>query len=358
MDEGLATSLLTLFSRERLVEPCEELVYTHLPRILAGSLAKEWHLAPLVAVYMSLGRIRDAIKVFDRIQYAVSVPSSSSNGSTEPSYRTFLEGLKTADQTTRALLAIEELLDGKKSAQREQLKEIPIQLVNAVLAACNQHSLSSEVLQLSNAVFKPKPDTPLILPDIETFNILLASCLPPPPTPPPASPTELFHLLPPLPAAEIGFSDLQAAEGLLETLKTDFRHLTPNEATYETIIDVYLRAEGDAWDLAFYYLEEMKHFDIMPSPFVYIEFMERQLNELDILRGRLDESEGEEARSILAMQAKQDHRIDLTLQEMAALGYLGVESGSGVSAQVLNRTMRHRIGDIRIRNIRQAAYRR
>ena len=341
LDEGLAIGLLNLFSRYALVEACEELVKTHLRPILAGSPIREWHLSPLLAAYMSVGRLVDAIRVFEEIKNAVISPLSSVGVYAEPSYRLFLEGLKTAQQSLRASTMLEEILDDMPA--RIGQSKLPIQLVNAVLSACNRHSLPQDFRRLSLRIFKSAPASAGPKIDIDTFNILLANCLPI------ANAGGLSDL-------DRIYSDTSAAEALIKTLKSDFTHLSPNETTYETTIQVYLQAEGESWDLAYNYLEEMKHFNIKPSSNIYIAFLHRQLDEVQNLRDALDDSNEEQAKSILASQAKQDHRITILLQEMAVLGYLGGRSRNGFTRQVLDRVTRDRIGLNRIERIIEGSF--
>lgn len=354
-DEGLATQLLGLFSRHRKLELCERLVRKTLPSILTDTTLREWHLAPLCAMYISASRWEDALKVFSEIQARnaehgwVGPPNTTRRKALlsplAPSYTCFLDGMTTLEEVKAGHSRLLSMLDFENlghTSEAASALQVPIELVNAVLRACLAHGLIDEMRDIESAIFRlaatGSQTSPS--PDIVTFNTLFAASLPLETSNPPGA-----HSI------TVSGEEISHAQRLMEVLKQDFVHLQPNAGTYAALTEAYVRGPEETWDLAFDYLEEMKHFDIAPPAKIYLAILNR------LVTPPPGSTESGDA-AIQAQVQVEDERITYLLQEMAVLGYLGSGSRKDARRSVLSRDMRNIVGEARIDNILKSMYKR
>jgi hypothetical protein len=338
LDEGVIVSALNLFSAHGFLDECELLVNQVLPTLLQTVPLKEWHLTPLLASYMAAGHLEEAVHTYERIYQENTREFKPQSGKpvvvAQPNFRAFAEGLKTPEQALQAVQTLKKMLENRKHPP-------PIQLVNGIIHACQEHQLLDAITELSEVLFQDPSSTLAASIDISTFNTLLSACVPP-------IPSRLFPSL----DKNVPQSDIERAESLLTHLRSGaFLRLTPNKATYEHLIDIYLYAPfgSPTWELAFDYLEEMKHYNILPSPFVYVGLLTRLLQERNAAQ--------ELARGIAVPpetpESDNDKRIELVLQEMAALGYLGGNDPHARTHSVLSRIIRSRIGTAPLKRVNE-----
>ena len=334
LNEGLAVSLLNLFSKYRRVELCEKIVRSTLPNIMKDFPIREWHLAPLVTAYTATGRMEDAIRVFAEIRDANIQQSTLRRYQSPiaPSYTAFLDAFASADDVQRGMESLNRILDADTGDVR-----VPVELVNAVLKACVLFGLTPELRSLDKRIFNAYAEEPstAVIPDITTFNILLSANLPLETSNPPGA-----H------SADVTVEQIVDAQRLMEMLKTDFVYLAPTLATYTSLAESYVRGPAETWELAFDYLEEMKHFDMAPPAKLY----------LGILNRLVTPPPGTAEEDAYLQSRAEDRRITLILQEMAALGYLGRLRGRDGGRSILSRDMRSLVGEERIEHVLQNLY--
>lgn len=279
LSEGLAVAALSHLSKHALADACEMVYQQHLrPLLDEYGGVQEWHLAPLVQVNITAGRLDEAVQYFTQL---CSLPSRNAARVVRPSYRIFHMGLQ-------HLAAVEQTLEQARNWIQNRQDQLPIQLINALLKACGQHRLLAEQSELAECVLAKRENYPK--PDLATFQILLESCL--------ANAR----------SQESDTGIVSRAQQILQTMRTDFPKIKPDHIIYELLIKLYLQGSDDEANLetAFDYLEEMKHFNMMPSPQIYTALLDGLL----LVSKRSD-------------PPYNDARIDLLLQEMASLGYLG-----------------------------------
>jgi hypothetical protein len=306
LSEGLTVPAMALFARHALVDACETVYNAHLvPHGGEVSNVQEWHVAPLVAVNLATGRLEESLRYFSelcKLSSRKSVPA-------RPSYRLFHAGL-------RHLSAVQHTLEQLSNFIEYHSEPIPIQLINGLLKACGQHQLFQEQKTLADHVLSGTPRYPA--PDSATFEILVQSCL-------------IGHR-----SAPNAPSDVVAAEDVLQTMRMNHRSVKATQNLYEALVQVYLQADQEEWEKAFDYLEEMKYFNYMPKAQLYVKFLDKLL---------ANEASGEDERS----------RIDLILQEMASLGYLGGKRRDYVRTKLPNKYY-DLLGRERVMRIRDRFY--
>lgn len=301
LSEGLSMSVLQNLSRHGLVEACEHVFAKHLRA--HNILLQEWHLAPMVTACTAAGELHKAVSYFEQLS---ALPSHSGEYY-KPSHQYFLNGL-------RHLSALRQMAAHLQTSLENGSLQIPIQFVNAMLAAYRIHRLPEDGIALADRVFEANSGLPL--PDIPTFEIMLD-----------------YWSESSKPAGKL--SSIEQTAQLLSTMQKDRRGLKPSKKIYETLIRIYLQGGEDELLKAFDYLEEMKHFNHMPSSHLYVAILQRLLED----RGG---------------NADDDERIDLVLQEMASLGYLAGERANGRSRLPLQ--LYDKLGMSRINDIRQHYY--
>lgn len=184
------------------------------------------------------------------------------------------------------LSVLQHILDQVQQWISYRDERMPIQLVNALLKACGQHRLVEEHKALAERVLTMQAKCPK--PDLETFKILFESCLV-------GRRSQTGEL-----------TDIARAEEILDIMRTEYKKIKPDQILYELLIKLYLQGPQDQWEKAFDYLEEMKHYNIVPSAQVYIALLDKLLEISSHTQPKYD-----------------DARIDLLLEEMASLSYLG-----------------------------------
>lgn len=294
-------------SKHGLVDACEEVYQRHLRPILDGyGGVQEWHLAPLVQVNITAGRLNEPIQYFKELE---SLPSRNAARVVRPSYRIFHMGLQ-------HLPVVQQTLEHVQRLDQSRLEQLPIQLINALLKACGQHRLLDQQSDLAQRVLSRQENYPK--PDLATFHILLESCLANSRT------------------ADDEISNTSKAQQILQTMRTDFSKIKPDHIIYELLIKLYLQGSDAEANLetAFDYLEEMKHFNMIPSPQIYTALLDRLMSITEHSDPPYD-----------------DARIDLLLQEMASLSYLGGKR-QGYARTKLPTRLYEALGRERINQIR------
>ena len=366
--------LANLFSRHGMVDETQDIVLVRLPRAMDSSPLREWHYAPLIAAYTAANRVEAAILTFQRS--LASIPAAA-RLALRVSYKPFVEGLQAADGRSvfdAIIQMLEERARPEDEAQRQDpvddipvtVVPLPIQLVNALLEVGIKgnpvtpsghepipvQSRQDDVARILSFILDPSAaiqgSRSLPRPDIDTFNLAFSSCMP-------MLATRSTSESPPGPEeAEAADVRIAKAEAYLDKLRNQHGHLTPNKRTYTLLVQLCLSLPvGDSnWQLAFDYLEEMKHFDIMPPASVYIGILTRLLAEQAARSSAID------AEGVFGDATTEDARVDLVLQEMAALGYLGRMGKDSSGRNVLRRDLRTQIGSERITRIVDGLYRR
>lgn len=338
-DEGLATLLLGIFARHRKPDLCERLVEA-LRLTLSGFPIREWHIAPLIAAYTSVGRYEDAIKVFAEIEsdHPRHYRYKRRDGThVTPSYTSFLDGFKTVEEVQSGYKWLSERL-GKVDAVAI---DIPIQFVNAVMKACIMHDMLVELREFEGILFRMLSEgaATALNPDIATFNIIFSANLPASASNPPGA-----HV------ADIPADEIEHLERLMQVLRNEFPHLKPTKATYTSLAETYARGPEETWELAFDYLEEMKYFNIAPPARLYLAILNRLVTPPP-------ESASEDP-YVYAQSQTDRHRVGLILQEMAALGYLSPKSSRERGRSTLSREMINLIGEDSIEDVLSNLYKR
>lgn len=380
LDEGLAVSLLNTFSRHGAISLCEDVLTKQIAPILHGEPLKEWHIAPLVTAYTTSGRLEAAIAAFDGLRD--SLPSTSTKAA-DPSYHMFLAGLKTVDAVQRALEYVRTLLQDKVAGVEGP--RISIQLVNAVLKASDDLGMYDVHRTLSDLLLSDELQPEHLEVDVETFNILLSRY----------RGHKVYD-----PSGQLiargSFTAQNEVERIISVLKTKYKDIKPNYKTYETLSLLHLASKTDNWEVAFDYLEEMKHFDFLPSGQLYCAFLNKLVDEGEAKARQLEpdlaveasideqseptsqnpsidgneplpyDSSREQPSTVAGKDAEDsplpaiaidDPRIDLLLQEMAALGYLGGGHLGIPRRNMLSADLRQKIGSDRILRAREGLFR-
>lgn len=378
--EDVIISLANFFAHHGHVEETEWLVLVVLPQLLNDGLAqaqeslsilKEWHIAPLVSVYTSTGDFDKAINTFSEfVMKFTGDDARSAMVEAQPSHHIFYDAMMTDAACSKSAAAFissrlekhNEMVsqtagpDNQPNATSASLSNpgsmnsasrtnfpLPTQFVNATVKACHYHGYSEEAEGIATEMLRPDGH---FRPNIETFHILLAACAPQRSQSAPHGEGEE-----PDQPYRPGHPKLSEVERIQTVLQRDFPHLIPVKATYELLIDLYTQAPLDdsRWQTAFEYLEEMKHFNMLPSPHTYAALMRRLLAADDDRESRLGDIE-----SLAGMP--EDPRIQLLLQEMATLGYLGGGKAGQRARSALNSTTRDRLGRDRLRDVMQTSF--
>lgn len=249
----------------------------HLLPLLQGyGGIQEWHLSPLVQANIAAGRLDEALQRFEELS---RLPSRNTAIKIRPSFRMFHAGLQHLSVLQHILEQVRHWIDYRD-------EPVPIQLVNALLKACAQHRLVDEQQSLAEQVLRGQAKYPR--PDLETFIIILESCL-------------ISRR-----SENQQTSNVTRAEEVLDIMRHDYKKIKPDQRLYELLIKLYLQSTHDQWEKAFDYLEEMKHYNIIPSAQIYIALLDRLLEVSSHTEPKYN-----------------DARIDLLLEEMASLSYLG-----------------------------------
>lgn len=311
LSEGLAVNALNHLSKHALVDASESVYERHLLPLLEDyGGVQEWHIAPLIRVNIAAGRLDEALRRFSELS---SLPSRNTARIVRPSYRLFHDGLQHLSVLQHMLEQVQQWIEYRN-------EPIPIQFINALLKACGQHRLNDEQRNLAERVLSRQAKYPK--PDLATFQVLLESCL-------------TNHR-----SQDGDGSNIVRAQEILETMRTNYPNIKPDQHMYELLIRLYLQGDDAAANLetAFDYLEEMKHFNILPSAQIYAALLDRLL-----------------AVSKATDPPYDDARIDLLLQEMASLSYLGGRGEEYVRTKLPNRFY-EALGKERIQQIRNAFY--
>lgn len=271
---------------------------------------QEWHIAPLVSANIAAGRLDEALQHFSNLS---RLPSRNAAVIVRPNYRIFSAGLQ-------HLSIVQHMLEQVQQRIEYHDEPVPIQLLNALLRACGQHRLLEEQKAMAERILSKQPKFPK--PDLSTFHILLESCL-------------INH------RSQTGDkSDVARAQEILDIMRADYRKMKPDQQLYELLIKLYLQGGNDNTYLetAFDYLEEMKHFNLLPSAQIYTALLDRLL-----------------AGSKHSDPPYNDARIDLLLQEMASLSYLGGRRQGYVRTKLPTRFY-EALGKERVNQIREGFF--